>query len=405
MPHERKRHLTSVIQHLARLSPLVGLLGHRQVGKTTLLEVISPHYVTLDEEDSLALANASPKAFLNAHKLLGTAIDECQLCEKIFPALKERVRTDKRPGQFYLSGSVRFTSKKLIRESLTGRIMSMDLLPLTLSELDRGRLPSSFLNLLETKSLSDISTVGLKAKEHVRRTSLIKKYAQAGGLPGVCFIRNDKIRTQKTINLLETILNRDLRQIHQTTLTLPELMRFVRELARHDGDPIQYQSLRRATGITPSTQKKLIFALEATFIIRHLPIEGDFRESAIFFEDQAEALILARGDLSEERRWAGLIYRNLREQVYYRLGENAEFFQYRTRAGVIIPFAIRTPKGSVGFIPVVGEVSRTHTAAAQSFLRKYANSKAVLVTGANLTKVIDDRTLVIPATKLLFPEA
>ena len=112
MPRERQRHLKSVLQHLAALSPLVGLVGHRQVGKTTLLEAISRHYVTFDEEEVLASANADPKSFVAALGSPGTAIDECQLGERIFPALKERVRKDKRPGQLYLSGSVRFTSKK-----------------------------------------------------------------------------------------------------------------------------------------------------------------------------------------------------------------------------------------------------------------------------------------------------
>src|SRR5687767_9170138 len=123
MAHERRRHLKAVLQHLATLSPLVGLVGHRQVGKTTLLEAISQHYVTFDDEDVLAAANSNPKSFVGTLGSPGTAIDECQLAERIFPAL-ERVRNNKRPGQLYLSGSVRFTSKKLLRESLTGRIMT-----------------------------------------------------------------------------------------------------------------------------------------------------------------------------------------------------------------------------------------------------------------------------------------
>ena len=71
---------------------------------------------------------------------------------------------------------------------------------------------------------------------------------------------------------------------------------------------------------------------------------------------------------------------------------------------MLVPFAIRTPDSALGFIPVRGAPSRTATAAAQSFLRKYANGKAVIVTDTNECRVVDDRTIVLPAARLLFPE-
>ena len=166
MPHQRKRHPTPVLQHLATLSPLVSLIGHRQVGKTTLLEQISQQYVTFDDENTLASANSNPKAFVSTLRSLGTAIDECQLSEKLFPALKERVRRDKRPGQLYLSGSVRFTRKKLIRESLTGRIMTADLLPMSLSELDGTDLPDLLPRMMRARSLTELQLQHLPGKEH-----------------------------------------------------------------------------------------------------------------------------------------------------------------------------------------------------------------------------------------------
>jgi hypothetical protein len=214
---------------------------------------------------------------------------------------------------------------------------------------------------------------------------LIEQYGASGGLPGACFIRNPKFRAQKVLDQLDTILDRDLRQVHETTLTLPALLQFLRELALRDGTSVQHQELRRATGITSITQKKLLYALEA-----------------LFFEDHAEVAILARDRLGDEQKWSGLLLRNLREQMAYRIGENAEFFQYRTRAGVCVPFALRTPDGVLGFIPIRGAPSRAPMAAAYGFLRKYANGKVVLVTDANETRVADDRTILIPATRLLF---
>jgi hypothetical protein len=282
--------------------------------------------------------------------------------------------------------------------------MSLELLPLSLSELDRSELPDMLERLMEIRRVPDLRLRSITARERHRRNHLIEQYRLHGGLPGACFIRNPKLRAQKVMDQLETIVDRDLRQIHDTTLTLPELMRFIRQLALVDTGTLQYQALRRATGITPITQKKLLFSLEATFILRHLPIEGDLSGSAVFFEDQAEVSLLSQGKLSGDQEWTGLVYRNLREQVFYRLGENADFFQYRTRSGVLVPFAVRSPKATVGFIPAQGVPGRRQFAAAQSFLRKYSDAKAVLVTDSGEPRVIDDRTLILPAANLLFAD-
>lgn len=46
------------------MSPLIGLLGHRQVGKTTVLESLCDFYCTLDQKPLLELAMKDPEEFL-----------------------------------------------------------------------------------------------------------------------------------------------------------------------------------------------------------------------------------------------------------------------------------------------------------------------------------------------------
>jgi uncharacterized protein len=94
MAHLRKRHLSQLLKKIATGSPLVGVLGHRQVGKTTLLESIANQYLSFDDIEQLTKAETNPKLFLRELQELGTAIDECQIVAKIFPALKERVRVN-----------------------------------------------------------------------------------------------------------------------------------------------------------------------------------------------------------------------------------------------------------------------------------------------------------------------
>ena len=49
MPHLGKRYLVPLIQQLTKFSPITGILGHRQVGKTTLLEGFSDDFHTFDQ--------------------------------------------------------------------------------------------------------------------------------------------------------------------------------------------------------------------------------------------------------------------------------------------------------------------------------------------------------------------
>jgi hypothetical protein len=73
-------------------SPLVGVFGHRQIGKTTYLTQKIRNYFTLDDEKTLQAPQLGPSKFLGDLQQLPTAIDECQVEPRLFPALKEWVR-------------------------------------------------------------------------------------------------------------------------------------------------------------------------------------------------------------------------------------------------------------------------------------------------------------------------
>jgi len=88
MAHQRKRYLFQKYSELIKFSPLLGILGHRQVGKTTFLEAHAKRYFTFDDEDTLIEATQSPKRFIQSLSMPMTAIDESQfvpgLPDKLF---------------------------------------------------------------------------------------------------------------------------------------------------------------------------------------------------------------------------------------------------------------------------------------------------------------------------------
>lgn len=398
MAHARKRFLEELVQKTLGLSSLVGILGHRQVGKTTFLQQLSSHYSTFDDKDTLTNAKENPKQFLKSRQELKHVLDEAQLVPDLFPALKERVRKDKRPGQFLLSGSVRFTSRKAIRESLTGRIINLELLPFTLSELQHRRLPDLAIQFIKTQNCEGFMN---RNAIHLRDAKSLNKevevYFKRGGLPGICFIRDARARSLKISEQMATILDRDLRLVYPSSLPYSQILDYVRALAIEEGMPIRYSYFEKQVKISEATQKKLLIALEAIFLIRLLPIEGGRRGHILYFEDQAEVEQLAHRAIHDPVSFEGLIFRNLRAQWVYRPSESFRFFHYFTRAKARVPICCQTDSGILGVLPITEETpNRSEIMTAGSFLKSYSNSKIMYIAQQTDPQVINSRSVLLP---------
>jgi predicted AAA+ superfamily ATPase len=155
------------IRRLLTSFPVVGLLGARQVGKTTLAGLLAKSFTgnvtRFDLEDPRALARlADPMLALDGLEGL-IILDEIQHRPELFASL--RVLADRRPirARFLVLGSA---SPNLLRpssESLAGRIAYHDLPGLSLAEVGneklkrlwlRGGFPRAFTSRTERESLS-----------------------------------------------------------------------------------------------------------------------------------------------------------------------------------------------------------------------------------------------------------
>ncbi len=406
MPHLRQRHALSIYKKLLGFSPLIGIFGHRQVGKTTFLEQVCASYRSFDEINQLKAASKDPERFLNKLGALPAGIDESQMCAELFPALKEFVRKHKRPGQIVLSGSVRFYSRKAIRESLTGRIVNVDMLPMVLTELHSMERATLALRLIQRPTFSGDWESELDKRSLEFRSKQFDQYFNQGGLPGLCFLRNDRIRSERVREQLQLMLDRDLRLVYPTTIPYTQLVGYLSQLAVRDGENIQPTALRKLTGISELTQKRILFALENIFVIRQIPIEGDRKGVALYFEDQAECLSLAEEKPDPLKRFEGMVYRNLRATFFYEMGQEFRFFQFRCKPDVRIPFAVKTKEGCLGIIPILENFpTRFQRRVAHKFLQRYSPASVLFVTrGMKETLVIEPRILQVPAERLLYEQ-
>lgn len=398
MAHQRNRYIQELINKAKSFSPIVGVIGHRQVGKTTVLERLCTAYTTLDIEAELSLAETDPEGFLEKHHKSLQGIDECQYVPKLFPALKEHVRKNKKPGQFLLSGSVRFTSRSAIRESLTGRIVNFELLPFSISEMAHKNLPNTLEKVMTSPRVeSVVRSLSPLLQGCEKLTKEYNYYFKHGGLPGICFIQDAKVRTKKISEQLRTILDRDLRLITPTTIAYPQLLEFLRYIAYNQGEIFSFSAAQRETGISAVTQKKLLYALEAIFLIRPLKVIGDLKGTTYFLEDQAEANLLTNDELTLNEQRQHLVYRNLRTQLYYQVGVPFNEFTYRTRGGVNIPYCIERETHRLAIIVLENDKpSASELAHGGSFLKRFENGRVLYLCESKKLVAIDSRSVLAP---------
>ena len=144
--------------------PAVLVTGPRQVGKTSLLRHLGAErsYVTLDDPLIRDLAKREPALFLQRFRP-PLIIDEIQYAPELLPLIKMSIDQDRKPGQFWLTGSQQFQVMKGVTESLAGRIAVLQLSGFTRRELlDKPKagpfIPSR--ELLERAGADESLTLG-----------------------------------------------------------------------------------------------------------------------------------------------------------------------------------------------------------------------------------------------------
>ena len=162
------RRVEAVVQERLSQFPAVGLLGPRQVGKTTLAQTIAAtrESVYLDLESPVDREKlADPVFYLSRHENKLVILDEVQRMPELFASLRGLIDAGRRrgrtSGRFLLLGSA---SVDLLRQSetLAGRIAYIEMSPFDVLETPddrqsdlwvRGEFPESFLAGDSSRSL------------------------------------------------------------------------------------------------------------------------------------------------------------------------------------------------------------------------------------------------------------
>lgn len=241
-------------------TPVVLITGPRRVGKTTLarsLGLDGMTYLTLDDRTVLDAAATDPVGFIRG--LDRAVIDEVQRVPELMLAIKKAVDDDYRPGRFLLTGSANVLTLPKIADSLAGRMEAVQMLPLAQAEI-RGQTPRFLDRLFAGKPTAPTDPV-----VGSRLTDLVL----AGGFPEALARTSERRRQDWGRAYLDAVLTRDLRDIAEIE-RLTELPKFVRLLAEHAGQLVNYSEFGKAIGVNYKTGQRYVGLLEQIFLVASL---------------------------------------------------------------------------------------------------------------------------------------
>jgi uncharacterized protein len=237
---ERAAHLERIRELLGQF-PVVGLIGARQVGKTTLAKSVAAagfqgEVTHFDLENPRHLFRLEDPLFA-LENLRGLVIlDEIQLRPELFPVLRVLADRDGTPARFLVLGSA---SPELLRqgsESLAGRIAFHELEGLSLEEVGAEHVDALWLR---------------------------------GGFPLSYLAPSAPASSLWRQQFIRTYLERDLSELG---IQLPSttMRRFWAMLAHYHGEIWNGSELARAFGVSQKTVRGYLDTLCATFMAKQL---------------------------------------------------------------------------------------------------------------------------------------
>lgn len=235
-----KRDIETVLRKQAKQFPVMTILGPRQSGKTTLVKKLYSQkpYFNLEEPDTRALIHGDPRYFFSSNPT-GAVLDEIQRAPELLSYIQSIVDQKQDGGQFILTGSHQIALGEAISQSLAGRTGILDLLPLSLQEMQKNHL------IVELDEL------------------LLK-----GGYPRIYDRSIDPVIYFRTY--VRTYVERDVRQIINVQ-NLDQFQRFMQLCAGRVGSILNFESLANDVGVSNPTIRSWLSVLQASYLITLLP--------------------------------------------------------------------------------------------------------------------------------------
>lgn len=408
------RDLIKDIELFLKRKEFIAIVGPRQSGKTTFLEILkahlsrelkikkdSIHSVTFEDRRLLAQFEADPVSFINSYispeskQTFYLMIDEFQYASGGGQKLKLIYDTIENVKVF-ITGSSSLDIKAQVGKFMVGRILSFYLNPFNFGEflrVNEQRLERIYRQNNEQliKWLFEGRPFKIKRGADIFSEEIIKLYEEFclwGGYPAVVLAKKKNERLKILAEIYNNYILKDIKTLLELA-TENKLYLLSQYLATQVGNIAVYQNLCQASDLDYRNLKKHLNILKETFICQEVKPFFKNRQKElsknpkIFFMDMGfRNNLLENMNSLDKRTDTGAIIEN---NIFIRLNELSGQVEkinfWRTKAGAEVDFIFHT-QGKI--IPI--EVKYTHfntekiSKSLASFIDSFKPEDAVVLT-------------------------
>lgn len=358
-----KRYIEKEIKDALETSGVVVISGPKFCGKTTTSKVFAKSMYALDTKKKIELAQASPEGILIGE--VPRLIDEWQNVPDLWNCARSEVdNRESKFGQFIFTGSSTPADMNDIYHSGAGRIVTIPMMPMTLSETN------------ESKKIVSLSALfaGQNSLFYVNDNfSLydIAFYICRGGWP-LSLNDNKDISLRITENYCSTLFNFENSKNQKFRNKKPEIMRMIlRSYARNVSTEARRKTILTDVNehddrnLDSSTFDDYVEALKDLFIIRDIePWNPNFRSKTAIvssptrhFVDTsiaANSLGISPSDLINDPNTFGLFFEDfvIKELSVYAMVLKGKLRHYRDGNGLECDAVLHLKNGEYALIEI-----------------------------------------------------
>lgn len=315
------RTISRTLQSQRKRFPVLGLIGPRQVGKTTLvknllsLPVRQTLYLDLELPSDQTLLR-DPELFFREHMDKTIVLDEIQWQPGLFPVMRSVIDLHRGNGRFVITGSASPALLKQGAETLAGRIVFNELHPFSMTELHE----------------LDYRKLWLR-----------------GGFPAAYQAKTHKAAFEWLASFVASYVQRDLPALGFGSERMP-MSRLIQMIAGSHGSVVNHSTYAKSLGVSVPLIIKYMDLLEDTFLLRKLPAyhphlkKRVVRSPKLYLRDSGLLHSVWRvGTMTEllghflaGYSWEGFVI----QQVAAALDPRHQLFFYRTQDGAEVDLII-----------------------------------------------------------------
>jgi predicted AAA+ superfamily ATPase len=196
-------------------------------------------------------------------------LDEIQYAPELISAIKRKVDETDEKSQYLLTGSQNLGVLKTIQESMAGRVLILDLYPMSYSEISGNGSAGCWLD----SYLNDpASLISIKKRQSLENNLL--RTIWRGGLPGLLDL-DDRLIHEYLKSYIETYILRDILS-QENIQDREKFSTFLGLCAAMTAQEINHAQFGRDIGISPKTADRWLGFLERTYQFKELqPYHGN----------------------------------------------------------------------------------------------------------------------------------